>query len=249
MNFMKIERVSTGIKGLDEKINGGFPKKSVILVTGKPGTGKTIFCMNFLLEGLKNKEAAVIVLTEQSSNDLKLDILESMNINLEEYERKNLLKIIELEPKIYASSKIFELEKNVENIIKIYIFDLIRRIEEAIKEINAKRLVIDSISLIESFIKDEYLRRIALTSFIKKLKSLDLVTIITSSPLDKSKKLSISGVLEFLVDGIIKLNYNPKSKEFKRTLEILKMRRSKHVEYLLPFNITSEGIKLIETSL
>ncbi|MEM5872797.1 MAG: ATPase domain-containing protein [Candidatus Aenigmatarchaeota archaeon] len=245
---MSIQRISSGIKGLDEKIGGGFPKNSIILITGNPGTGKTIFCINFLLEGLKNNESCILVLTEQRSEDLRLDILESMNINLEEFEQKRLLKILELEPELSFSPKVFESEKEIGKIIKFYIFNLVEKIEKAVREINAKRLVIDSISILESFIKDEYLRRTALTFFIKRLKNLGVVTLITSSPSERFKRLTISGILEFLVDGIIKLEYNPKSKEFKRTLTILKMRRSKHVEFVLPFHITNEGIKLIETS-
>lgn len=246
---MSVERISSGIKGLDEKIGGGFPKNSVILITGSPGTGKTIFCTNFLLDGIKKNEPGVFVITEQKSSDLKFDIFESMKINLEDYEKNNLLRIIEIEPVFSASPQRIELEREMGSIIKIYIFDLLKKIESAIKEIGAKRLCIDSISLIETFIKDEYLRRAALTFFLKNLKNLGIVTLITSSPNDKTKNLSISGIIEFLVDGIIKLSYKPKSKDFKRTMTILKMRRTKHSEFVLPFNITNEGIKLVETAI
>ena len=57
----KLERVSTGIPGLDEIICGGYPKGSITLVSGPPGGGKSIFCFQFLYEGIKNGDKCLLL--------------------------------------------------------------------------------------------------------------------------------------------------------------------------------------------
>ncbi len=241
---MVLKRLSSGIKGLDNLIQGGFLENSIILIAGKAGTGKTLFCASFLYEGLKNKESGIFVTTEENIEEIKEDVYATFNWDFEKFEKENLLRFIEIEPTF--SIKKFEVEKEIGNIIRIYIQDLILKISEAKKEINAKRLVIDSITIIENLIKDDYLRRASLSFLIKNLKKIKLTTLITSTiPTTNPNSLSISGVIEFLVDGIIKLDYNPREEELKRTLEILKMRRTKHSEYVHAFEFTSDGIKII----
>ena len=86
----KTERVTTGIVGLDPLLEGGFPKGRSILVTGEPGTGKTVFSLQFLFEGLKRGEKGIFVTADESP----MDIIEqgaSMGWDLEPYiERKEL---------------------------------------------------------------------------------------------------------------------------------------------------------------
>ncbi|MCD6399073.1 MAG: KaiC domain-containing protein, partial [Candidatus Aenigmarchaeota archaeon] len=69
----KIERIKTGITGLDKLIDGGFVKGSSVLVTGAAGTGKTIFCCQFLWEGLKNGENCMYITFEELPEEIKGD--------------------------------------------------------------------------------------------------------------------------------------------------------------------------------
>ena len=61
-----------------------------------------------------------------------------------------------------------------------------------------------------------------------------------------SEKLSGSGIIEFLVDGVIKLDFVPVTEEFQRTLVIRKMRRTNHSTMVHPFQITTSGIKVLK---
>ncbi len=238
-----MNRVSTGIKGLDELIGGGFVEGSIILITGKAGTGKTLFCANFLYEGLKKGEPGIYVTTEQTTEELKKDIYSAFGWDFSVFENKNLLRFIQIKPLFLSSTKI---KRDESNTIKLYIYDLLTKITNEAKAIKAKRIVIDSITLIESFIRDKYLRRVGLSYFIQSLKQLGSTILITSTILHtKPESLSLSGVVEFLVDGIIKLEYDPGREEFKRTISILKMRRTKHSEFIHPFEFTKDGIKII----
>ena len=66
-----VERVATGIKGFDELIEGGFPKGSSILITGPPGSGKSIFSMQYLYNGAMNGENGIYVYMDSPIDFLK----------------------------------------------------------------------------------------------------------------------------------------------------------------------------------
>ena len=238
-----IERVTTGVNGLDEKIEGGFVKGSINLVTGKTGTGKTAFCASFLYEGAKKNEPGVYVTTEEREEDIIADIQAMFNWDLKSIEDKKLLKFLYLEPIVPID---YDIIRDIGKILKIYIFDLYSNIEKIVKSINAKRLVIDSTTIIEMFIRDKYMRRVALMKLINNLKRLGVTTILTGSVPEGTDMLSLSGIIEFFVDSVIKLEFMPVAEEFKRTMTVRKMRRTDHSIFIHPFEVTKSGLKIIE---
>jgi len=237
------ERIDTGIKGLDEKMQGGFVRGSVNLVTGKTGTGKSAFCSSFLYAGTKKNEPGVYVTTEEPEADIKEDIKSMFSWEIEELEKKKLINFLVIEPVIPVN---INKEEEMSRILKLYVYDLYSKIEEIVKKENAKRLVVDSTTIIEMFIKDDYLRRVALMKLIGDIKKLGVTTVITGSVPEGSDLLSIGGIIEFFVDSVIKLEFMPVAEEFKRTLTIRKMRRTDHSIYIHPFEITKSGLKVIE---
>jgi len=238
-----MERLNSGVEGLDEKMQGGFVENSVNLVTGKTGTGKTAFCASFLYAGTKKNEIGVYVTTEEPESDIKADIKSMFNWDIENLEKKNLIKFLVLEPVIPVN---FDKDEEMGRILKIYVYDLYSRIEEIVKKNNAKRLVIDSTTIIEMFIRDDYLRRVALMKLINDLKKLGITTIVTGTVPEGTDMLSISGIIEFFVDSVVKLEFMPVAEEFKRTLTIRKMRRTDHSIFIHPFEITKNGLRVIE---
>lgn len=239
----KIERVSSGIIGFDDKIEGGYVKGSVNFITGKAGTGKTAFCSSFLYAGALNKERGLYVTTEEREEDIRNDIKAMFNWDIDKLEKKGLIKFLSIRPELPMKSISGE---EFAKAVKLYMYDLISRIEEAVKEFKAERLVIDSVSLVEVFIKDEYLRKVSLMMLVDKLKELNVTSILTGTIPEDSNALSISGLIEFLTDSIIKLDFVPIAEEFRRTVTIRKMRRTNHSVLIYPFEITKEGIKIIE---
>ncbi len=238
-----MERLNSGVTGLDEKMKGGFVKNSVNLVTGRTGTGKTAFCASFLYAGTQKNESGVYVTTEEPEEDIKEDIKSMFNWNIDELKSKNLIEFVVLEPVIPIN---FNREEEMSKILKIYVYDLYSKIEKIVKKTNAKRLVIDSTTIIEMFIKDDYLRRVALMKLINDLKKLEITTIVTGTVPEGTDLLSMSGIIEFFVDSVIKLEFLPVAEEFKRTLTIRKMRRTDHSIFIHPFEITKDGLKVIE---
>jgi KaiC/GvpD/RAD55 family RecA-like ATPase len=238
-----MERLNSGVIGLDEKMQGGFVKGSANLVTGKTGTGKSAFCTSFLYAGAQKNESGIYVTTEEPEDDIKADIKSMFNWDIDVLEKKNLIKFLVLEPVIPVN---FDREEEMGRILKIYVYDLYSKIEELVKKTNAKRVVIDSTTIIEMFIKDDYLRRVAIMKLINDLKKLDITTIVTGTVPEGTDLLSISGIIEFFVDSVIKLEFLPIAEEFKRTLTIRKMRRTDHSIFIHPFEITKDGLKILE---
>jgi circadian clock protein KaiC len=238
-----MERINTGIDGLDDKMQGGFVEGSVNLVTGKTGTGKTAFCASFLYAGIYKNEVGVYVTTEEPENDIKADISSMFNWDFEALEKKKFINFLAIEPIIPTN---FNRDEEMSRILKIYVYDLYSKIEEIVKKNNAKRLVIDSSTIIEMFIQDEYLRRVALMKLVGDLKKLGVTTIITGTVPEGTDLLSISGIIEFFVDSVVKLEFMPVAEEFKRTLTIRKMRRTDHSIYIHPFEITKNGLKVVK---
>lgn len=238
-----VERVDTGVIGLNSKMEGGFVKGSVNFITGKTGTGKTAFCASFLYAGALRGERGIYVTTEEREEDIKNDIKAMFYWDLEEMEKKGFLKFLSIRPEIPL--KIISGE-DIAKVVKLYMYELISKIEEAVKDFNASLLVVDSLSLVESFIRDEYLKKVALMQFIDRLKALDVTSLLTGTVPEGEEVLSTSGIIEFLVDSVIKLDFVPVAEEFKRTLTIRKMRRTDHSIYIHPFEITKRGIRIIE---
>jgi circadian clock protein KaiC len=238
-----VARLNTGIRGLDEKMQGGLVKNSVTLITGKTGTGKTAFCTSFLYAGLLRGEPCIYITTEERVEDIKQDILSMFGWDLDRFERDKILKFMAIRPTFPGKMVSGE---DLARFVKMYVFDMTDNIEKSVVEIGAKRLVLDSVSIVEMFIKDEYLSRVALMQLLDKLKQLEVTSVIAGTIPEESAALSGGGIIEYIADGIVKLDFVPVAEEFKRTLTIRKMRRTDHSIYIHPFEISKEGIKLMQ---
>lgn len=237
-----MKRLGSGVINLDDKIEGGFFEGSVNLVTGKTGTCKTGFSASFIHEGLENGEPGVYITTEQDREDVINDIKEMFGWDLTKYsDEEGILKISSIKPVLIT--------RNVENfsrLIRGYITDFLNNVEKDVKEVNAERVVIDSVSLIEMFVKDKYLARAAISSLIEKLKSMGVTVMLVGTVPESSEGLTGGGIVEYLVDGVIKLEFTPVAEKYNRTLEIRKMRRTDHAIKIFPMEITDKGLKVIE---
>ncbi len=231
------QRIPSGIVGLDERMEGGFVQGSMNLVTGKTGTGKTAFCANFLYGGIQNDETAVYVTTEERAEDLADDIYEMFGWDLFELEEQNLARVIASKP-MFPSKEI----KNINRLTRSYISDLLSRVNTAIDEVYADRVIIDSISVIELFIKDEYLARAALSSLLDNLREAGVTAVLTGSVPETSEGLSGGGIIEYLVDTVMLLEFVPVSEGHDRTLTIRKMRRTDHDFSIMPISIQKNGV-------
>ncbi|MFC2143226.1 RAD55 family ATPase [Candidatus Aenigmatarchaeota archaeon] len=221
------ERIASGIPGLDSLIGGGFVKNDVYLITGGTGTGKTMFCSQFLWEGLQKGENGIFFSLEQLPEDI-LDNAEVFGWDFRKYIKQGSFKIDYQDP--------FEM------------VDIISATKAKAKEINAKRVVIDSTSLFGMVFKSEHELRKKLYEVIKHFKSMNAVVLITSEILEDFKSLSRFGVEEFVVDGVILLHYLDfgAGASSNRSLIVRKMRKTKHGTDIYPLDITNDGLKVLK---
>jgi KaiC/GvpD/RAD55 family RecA-like ATPase len=220
-------RITTGIPGLDELIEGGFVRGSTILVTGGTGTGKTTFCAQFVLDGLKKGEPGIYLTLEEDPEDIRED-LKKFGFHFERFEKSGTFKFVYQNP--------FEIS------------DISSTIINAINSVNAKRVVIDPVSIIGMYMKDPAVLRKRLFEVIRLLKKTSATVLITSEILDNEigerggGSLSRDGVSEFVADGVIVMNLFGIGQGITRSLLIRKLRRTKHGTDIYPMEITGKGI-------
>ncbi len=232
---MPVGRTESGIPGLDKIIEGGFVPNSVNLVAGQTGAGKTIFCMQYLLHGLRKGESGVYITLEQKEDEIMQDVSRfGWDAEFQKYMKAGKFMIVPLEP-----TGLKELTSSTVNYIK---------------KVGAKRFVLDSLSIAtmgwKSGEMDVTKIRAEVFSYMKSLKSLGVVSLlITEIPETDIKALSRFGFEEFLADGVVVLHYlEYASGGTPRSMLVRKMRRTDHATDVFPIEIGSQGVKLGKAS-
>jgi len=242
-DLMSIERVNSGIPGLDELINGGFPENSLILLSGSAGTGKSIFGLQYLCECARNGENGVYGTFEQSKESL-ITGGEQFRMGLEEFESGNKIRFVQYTSPsgaedVYSNEE----EKRLQTREKRFL----EKLKENIDEIDARRVVIDSISGYMLYDGNKE----ALSRFIKAMRRLKTTTIVLAELKRSNQATSVveyfegCDTIEFLTDGVIVLNFTRVGPETGRYLMIEKMRYSKFDEDVHPIEFTEKGIRIM----
>lgn len=250
-------RVSTGVPGLDQLIPEGLPKSWVVLLSGGPGSGKSIMCAQYLYEGAtKLKENGVYVMFEETTGrflknmkSLGLDFtpliggnkVRFINVSPLSTERENrykaLLQDYGLSPMSTSISFEFSTEKLVETL------------RAAVKEINARRVVVDSITSFKIQFRDDFSIRQNISELFKGLNETGCTSLVTTEIKTGSLTESEFIVEEYLADGVIKLHRLVRGEvvggggsEVIRAIEVQKMRGVGIDNDLHVYDITEKGV-------
>ena len=231
----KIERTPTGIPGLDELLDGGFPKGACILVTGTPGCAKSIFALQYIVNGaLKYGEKGIFIPVEQTIDDLHTQFME-FGYDIKKLHNEGKIGILSLEIKPELGD------------------DFLKRItskefREGIKEFGAKRIAIDPLNLVLQFSSDYGGERRGIQKLISTYKRLDCTTLFTHERSRGGSDVEF-GVEDFVVDGIIYLQlvkvtgaFKNRETLFERRLSILKMRETNHGQGVYRLEIEKDGL-------
>jgi circadian clock protein KaiC len=215
--MIHVERVPTGISGVDRLIEGGFPKGRSILITGEPGTGKTIFALQFLIEGLARGEKGIYVAADEGPVDI-LEQAASLGWDLEKHIEKKELAI--LNAGTYLSSLPGTgKERHVD------VHKAIGDLAGFANKLQARRLVLDPAGPFV-LIRDTTTRIQDQTRLLIKLLRTTMPTtnILTSYAVPRTGEQTLHGVEEYLVAGAIVLEMIWKEGHLARSLVIEKMR-------------------------
>ncbi|MCX6695154.1 MAG: AAA family ATPase [Candidatus Altiarchaeota archaeon] len=229
-----MEKIKTGVPGLDEMLYGGIIKGRPYLVAGGPGTGKTTLCVQFLMEGLKNNEKALYLSLEEQADELKEDMaLFGWNLD----------KIRVIDTSQDLSTGVWSLrtvgliskpEFNLKNLVNV--------IKEKIEDYGPQRVIIDSLTSVKMLYDDRMTARKEILGFMNVLSRLGCTTILTSESSGPDTLME-----EFLACGVIKLFVIEEKGERLNALLIQKMRGSKFDNHIRPVKITDKGMIVYAT--
>ena len=227
-----IPRLDVGIQGLDDMIQGGIPRRHLVVTIGSAGTGKTTFGLQFLHHGLEkdDTEKAVFITLEQS-HDAIMATADERDWNFEQYEAEDKLAIIDLDP--------VEMANSLQNIQA--------ELPELIKDFGADRLVLDSVSLLEMMYDNQAKRRTQVFDFTRSLKKAGVTTMLTSEASESHEYASRHGIIEYLTDAVFHLRYvRQETRETRMAVEIQKIRNANHSRETKPYEITGDGISVYQ---
>lgn len=232
-----MERVPTGIEGLDELIEGGIPRRRTVLVAGATGTGKTIFCSQFIYKGaVEYDEPGILVTLDERPQLIREDMIQ-FGWDFKKEEEKDMIRIIDATvAKVgFPSNEVYSMPMSG--------FDLDRLLVEILrsaKEMGAKRVAVDSLPALALRYENEADIRKAVLKLTYALAKSGLTALITTEVPEGSNTFSKYGVEEYVTDGVIVLSFMPAGGPTLRTLHIRKMRGTNHSPYIHPMEITGE---------
>lgn len=221
----KVERISSGIKKLDTLIDGGLVKGSATLISGGAGTGKTIFCLQYIADGLKNGENCMYITLEEKPEDVIEDAV-GFGWDFAKYIKNGQLTIVYKDP--------------------FRVTDLTTPLIQELKEKNVQRVVVDSTSTMGLYFKDAFEVRKQLFKLLNAIKGDNTTAVVTAEIVNDGGSISRFGVEEFATDGVFVLKSVSLGRESTRTLEVKKMRRTKITGGTHTFDFTKNGIDITD---
>lgn len=223
----KIERVPTGIPGLDDLVCGGFVKDSTVLLQGGTGSGKTLMCLQYLYYGMMKYDEPGIYLSFAESEDIIYQHARTFSWDLKGLAARNKFAVIRYQP--HEIVKIIEEGGGV--------------IRDTVESMGAKRLVIDSLSAYEMMFENKYRANESILSLFEILRKWNTTSLVTSETVISPAKAG-RGRLGFLTDGIVNLYYMRVGKHRSRAVEILKMRDTNHSDEVRVFELDRRGFRV-----
>lgn len=224
----------TGIAGFDEVTSGGLPQGRPSLVCGKAGCGKTLLAMQFLVNGIREyDEPGVFVSFEEPEKDLIANVA-SLGFDLREMIRQKKLEIdhVRVVREEIAETGEYDLE------------GLFIRLGHAIKNIGAKRVVLDTLESLMGGLSNPAILRAELRRLFQWLKDQDVTAIITGEQ-GEGESLTRHGLEEYVSDCVILLDFRVQEQIATRRLRIVKYRGSSHGSNEYPFLIDESGITVL----
>ena len=228
-----LEKAPTGIDGLDEVTSGGLPKGRPTLICGGPGCGKSLMGAEFLIRGaMEFGEPGVLMTFEETEDDIRKNVA-SLGFDVDDLVRKNKLVVD------YVKVDRQEIDENGEYDLEgIFI-----RLNYAIEQIGAKRVVLDTIESLFSGLSNQAILRAEVRRLFYWLKQKGMTTVITGERGEGN--LTRQGLEEYVSDCVILLDHRTHNQISTRRLRVVKYRGSTHGTNEYPFLIDEEGISVL----
>jgi circadian clock protein KaiC len=231
-----IPKSATGIDGFDDVTLGGLPTGRPTLVCGSAGCGKTLFASTFLVHGARDLgEPGVFVSFEERPSDIVSNVA-SLGFEMGELINANKIHIehISIDPSELAEIGDYDLEA------------LFIRLELAIDQVGAKRVVLDTIESLFSAFSNPAILRAEIRRLFDWLKDRGLTTVITAERGDGT--FTRQGLEEYVSDCVLLLDHRVNNQISTRRLRIVKYRGTAHGTNEYPFLIDEDGFSVLPVS-
>ena len=239
------KKIPTGIHGLDELLNGGIPEGRVVLVIGGPGSGKTTLASQFLYKGISDYgENGIFVSLDEEKEHYYGEMI-SFGWDFAKAEQEKKFSFIDA-TKVSRAAQLratLNLEANSLRGKLLQTDKLLERIEDAIDEIGAKRVVLDTLATMFHRFPDPVERRNAVIDLIESFSDLKITTLVTTElgKLTLDREVSIE---EYMAHGVIMMQTLYSKADTSRALQVMKMRGTKINNKLVPYSIDNMGIEI-----
>jgi circadian clock protein KaiC len=224
-----VERLSTGITGLDEMLFGGILRGSATLVEGAPGTGKSTLGMQFIHHGATQANEPGLILTFETFPRQYYRDAQNFGWDLRTLETANKLRVVMSSPEVTRAD----------------LQSVHGQIEMMAQEIGARRILVDSLSHFERLSTDPVELRRVVYEFVNGLKRIGLTAMLTrESAALLGDTPEMDEDLAFVVDGYVLLRYVELASAVRKALLVLKLRGSNHARDIRQYEITSHGLEV-----
>lgn len=237
--------VATGVPGLDDLLGGGFPEGRVILIVGGPGTGKTILASQCLYNGMHEYQENGIFVSLDESKEHYYSEMQSFGWDFATAEQET--KFVFIDATRMSRSALLRAKPYGEPDIlrgkQLPIDRLVEELEEKIRQVDAKRVVLDTLATLFHRFPDAIERRIAVVELFESLSELGITTIVTT----ETRRLGFDReilVEEYMAHGVLMLQTLFSQGATTRALHVEKMRGTKIISKRVPYTIDRNGIEV-----
>ena len=238
-----IERIPTGIKNFDSLIDGGFPKSSISLIVGTPGTGKSIFCMQVLYNNaLKGKKCLYLNL-EQSEGKIQSQ-MEQFGWDLEKAGKNLRIVSVDFPNTGMVEFVLDEIQRLDYDIIVVDSLDSISSSPIDIDDLGKEGMAKIGSEKVPALLDSQVIGRLKLKKIFSAIGRSKATSFLTTERIEGAQGISRDTISEFLCDNIVMIYYLGIGSAQYRTAQITKMRLSNHEKDFVPFEITKKGIEL-----
>jgi circadian clock protein KaiC len=223
-------RLSTGVRELDEMMAGGVPEGDSVLLAGPSGSGKSVLGTQFIAEGLRQGEPGIVAVFEEIPAEY-IERAAKFGIDFDTPQKEGKLKVIYLRP------------------LDLSVDETVHAIVNAVKKIDCKRLVIDSLVGFEMALAPGFRTdfRESLYRMIGALTRLGVTIVSTVEIEENFTSMGLSNyTVSFLADDIVRLRYVSINGQLRKMLLVVKMRRSQHSIDMCEYQITTKGLVMGE---
>ena len=223
-------RLTTGVPGFDVLLSGGIPEGDSMLLAGPTGSGKSVLACQFVAEGLSHGDPAIIVIFEEMPIDY-VRRAGKLGIDLVTPQNEGALKIIYIRP------------------LDLSVDETVHEVIEAVKEIGAKRVVLDSLVGFEMALAPDF-RHEFRESLYRMIGALTRTGVTVVSTVEVEENFTSMGLsnyaISFLTDDIVRLRYVSIDGQLRRMMIVVKMRGGPHSIDMHEYTVTNSGVVIGE---